>query len=114
MPSLFRATDGSASLSQPVDPSIDRSIDRSAPSLSSRRPEYTAAVHAVNDRLIKRTLAAGGTCTGEHGIGSGKKKYLPLEFGQNTVDMMCTIKESLDPHNLLNPGKIIDIKVPID
>ena len=41
--------------------------------------EYTAALHAVNDRLIRRTIAAGGTCTGEHGIGVGKKKYLQAE-----------------------------------
>ena len=71
--------------------------------------EYTAALHGVNDRLIRRTIAAGGTCTGEHGIGVGKKKYLEAEYGAGAVGLMQLIKRSLDPLNILNPGKIVDV-----
>jgi D-lactate dehydrogenase (cytochrome) len=58
-----------------------------------------------NDRLIERALAAGGTCTGEHGIGLGKRKHLLSEHG-DAVEVMARIKRSLDPNNLMNPGKI--------
>lgn len=71
-------------------------------------PEYVALLEGINDRLIQRTLAMGGTCTGEHGVGIGKKKYLATEKGQGAVDMMRTIKRALDPLGILNPGKVID------
>lgn len=58
------------------------------------------------DRLVKRALAMEGTCTGEHGIGQGKMKYLPMELGEAT-DYMRMIKKSLDPGNIMNPGKIL-------
>jgi D-lactate dehydrogenase (cytochrome) len=61
-------------------------------------------VKAAYDRLIDRALAMGGTCTGEHGIGSGKRKYLRDEHG-NGVDVMIAIKKALDPQNIMNPGK---------
>ena len=61
-------------------------------------------VKAVYERLIKRALAMGGTCTGEHGIGSGKREYLALEHG-NGLDVMRAIKAALDPLNIMNPGK---------
>ena len=61
-------------------------------------------VKAVYERLIKRALAMGGTCTGEHGIGSGKREYLALEHG-NGLDVMRAIKSALDPLNIMNPGK---------
>jgi D-lactate dehydrogenase (cytochrome) len=61
-------------------------------------------VKAVYERLINRALAMGGTCTGEHGIGSGKREYLALEHG-NGLDVMRAIKAALDPLNILNPGK---------
>ncbi|RHY48667.1 hypothetical protein DYB30_006205 [Aphanomyces astaci] len=63
-------------------------------------------IQAFSDRLIERALAAGGTCTGEHGIGLGKKKYLALEHGGATTDVMRAIKAALDPHEILNPGKL--------
>jgi FAD/FMN-containing dehydrogenase len=71
--------------------------------------EYTKAVKAVNQRLIKATLAVGGTCTGEHGVGSGKKKYLIDQYGENGLNMMRTVKRAFDPLNIFNPGKVFDL-----
>lgn len=70
---------------------------------------YRAKLHGINDRLMKRTLAAGGSCTGEHGIGVGKKGYLVPQYGEEAVEMMRQIKRGLDPLNILNPGKVVDV-----
>ncbi len=59
----------------------------------------------INGRLVQRALAMDGTCTGEHGVGSGKMKYLVAEHGE-AVSVMRAIKAALDPANLMNPGKI--------
>ncbi|KRE04526.1 lactate dehydrogenase [Bosea sp. Root670] len=59
------------------------------------------------DRLVKRALAMGGTCTGEHGVGQKKMKYLELEHGAEALAVMRVLKRSLDPRNILNPGKIV-------
>jgi D-lactate dehydrogenase (cytochrome) len=58
-------------------------------------------------RLVERAQAMGGTCTGEHGIGQGKQKYLKAELGVEAIDAMRALKQALDPHNILNPGKIL-------
>lgn len=71
-------------------------------------PEYVAALNAVHARLIERALAAGGTCTGEHGIGVGKKSWLRRQHGDGAIEVMRTIKRALDPQNILNPDKIVD------
>ena len=63
-------------------------------------------INAASDRLVKRALALEGTCTGEHGVGVGKKKYLVKELGQSTVELMWTIKNAIDPLNIMNPGKV--------
>ena len=60
----------------------------------------------LNDRLVERALRMGGTCTGEHGIGSGKIKYMKAEHG-DSLDLMRQIKQALDPDNLMNPGKML-------
>jgi D-lactate dehydrogenase (cytochrome) len=65
-----------------------------------------AAVQAANVRLVERALKFGGTCTGEHGVGIGKLKYLREEHGES-LDVMRVIKRALDPHDILNPGKLI-------
>jgi D-lactate dehydrogenase (cytochrome) len=69
--------------------------------------DYLERVEGVNERLIKATLAAGGTCTGEHGVGSGKRKYLRQQFGPAAVNAMRAIKAALDPEGILNPGKVL-------
>lgn len=58
-------------------------------------------------RLVKRAQAMGGTCTGEHGIGQGKQKYLAGELGEGAIETMRQLKSALDPDNLFNPGKIL-------
>ena len=56
--------------------------------------------------LVARALPTVSTCTGEHGVGYGKAKYMKLEHG-NGVRVMRTIKQALDPADILNPGKIL-------
>ena len=64
------------------------------------------AAEAFMARLAERAVAMDGTCTGEHGIGQGKRSYLRKELG-DAVDVMQTIKTALDPKNIFNPGKIL-------
>jgi len=61
---------------------------------------------SLNRRVVSRALALGGTCTGEHGVGLHKMDFLVTETGDGAVEMMRSIKRALDPHNILNPGKI--------
>ena len=61
----------------------------------------------ISRRVVERAIAMEGTCTGEHGIGLGKKKYLVAEHGEVAVDVMRALKAALDPQNLLNPGKVL-------
>ena len=70
------------------------------------QPEEHAAVERVYAAMVDRALASGGTCTGEHGIGMGKKAKLLLEYGGEVIGLMRSIQQSWDPHSILNPGKI--------
>jgi D-lactate dehydrogenase (cytochrome) len=72
------------------------------------KPEIASEVEEakrLNERLIERAIAMDGTCTGEHGVGLGKRQYLLKEHGEG-LDVMRMIKDTLDPHCLMNPGKI--------
>jgi D-lactate dehydrogenase (cytochrome) len=68
-------------------------------------PVELARVQAFNTRLVRRAIALGGTCTGEHGVGMGKIDYLPEEHG-DALEVMKAIKRALDPENRMNPGKM--------
>lgn len=63
-------------------------------------------VREIVKRMVKRAIALGGTCTGEHGVGIGKREYLYEELGYGTVELMKKIKSTIDPYNLFNPGKV--------
>ncbi|KAH6869695.1 glycosyl hydrolase family 3 N terminal domain-containing protein [Thelonectria olida] len=67
-----------------------------------------AAVEDAVHKMVHRALDMEGTCTGEHGIGLGKKEFLREELGEAPLQVMRSIKRSLDPHWLMNPGKIFD------
>ena len=75
-------------------------------------PEGDQAIYhkaqAVNEQMIARAIACGGTCTGEHGIGLGKQTHLAQQHA-DTLPLMRQIKQALDPGNLLNPGKLYDL-----
>ena len=67
-----------------------------------------AAAQQIHDRMVMRVLALDGTCTGEHGIGEGKMSFLVAEHGEG-VAVMRSIKQALDPLNILNPGKMFSM-----
>jgi len=72
-------------------------------------PEERDTAERLNHQLVQRAIAAGGTCTGEHGIGLHKQGFLLDEAGVGAVAMMRQIKQALDPHNIMNPGKIFSL-----
>ncbi len=69
-------------------------------------PEDFLNAQRINERMISRAIAMEGTCTGEHGVGMGKQKYLEEEFG-DALDIMHNLKRALDPENIMNPGKVV-------
>lgn len=78
----------------------------SAIALDPNDPEQVAKVEAVAEKMVHRALEMDGTCTGEHGIGQGKMKFVRIEHGP-AAKFMAAIKRSLDPDNIMNPGKIV-------
>ncbi len=68
--------------------------------------EEQAKAETFLGRLAHRAISMGGTCTGEHGIGQGKMKYMAEEFGP-ALSYMAAIKSAIDPKNIMNPGKIL-------
>nr|WP_291982853.1 FAD-linked oxidase C-terminal domain-containing protein [Luteitalea sp.] len=75
-------------------------------------PENTddwRVAEALNQTLVRRALALGGTCSGEHGIGLHKMRFLVEEAGDGAIAMMRAIKQALDPLGIMNPGKIFEI-----
>jgi glycolate oxidase len=72
----------------------------------------TAEMHRVElafSAIVAATLARGGTITGEHGVGLAKKPFLKQQLGDSSYELLRLVKRSLDPQNLLNPGKIFDL-----
>jgi D-lactate dehydrogenase (cytochrome) len=76
--------------------------------LDPANPAELAEAADLSDRMVKRAISMGGTCTGEHGVGYGKMKYLAIEHGA-AVEVMRAIKRALDPENRMNPGKIVEL-----
>ena len=93
-PILGHVGDGNFHLGLIVDPDDQNEIERA---------------HQLHERLVNRALDMEGTCTGEHGIGYGKIDFLEAELGEST-DIMRAIKTSLDPNNIMNPGKIFNLE----
>ena len=71
-----------------------------------KNPAEVTAIEDFLKRLAERAVAMDGTCTGEHGVGQGKIKYLDAEHGTAGVAAMRAIKTAFDPQNIMNPGKI--------
>jgi D-lactate dehydrogenase (cytochrome) len=69
-------------------------------------PGEVARAAALNEKIVMRALAMGGTCSGEHGVGYGKLGFLDAEHGE-ALTVMRSVKAALDPHNLMNPGKLV-------
>jgi len=91
-PLVGHVGDGNFHLIMPVDPDSEADL---------------AEAERITDRLVERALAMGGTCSGEHGVGLGKMRFLEAEHGRPALDVMRAIKNALDPHDLMNPGKIL-------
>jgi D-lactate dehydrogenase (cytochrome) len=71
------------------------------------KPEDLKEAKRLDHNLVERAISMEGTCTGEHGVGVGKRDYILLEKGEGAVNLMRTIKKAIDPKNIMNPGKII-------
>jgi D-lactate dehydrogenase (cytochrome) len=91
-PLVGHVGDGNFHLIMPVDPDSEADL---------------AEAERITDRLVERALAMGGTCSGEHGVGLGKMRFLEAEHGRPALDVMRAIKHALDPYDLMNPGKIL-------
>ncbi len=63
----------------------------------------------ANFEIVSHAISLGGTATGEHGIGIGKKKFMPLEHGES-LELMKQVKRMMDPNGILNPGKMVDVE----
>jgi D-lactate dehydrogenase (cytochrome) len=77
------------------------------PLIDPSDPGEVALIKGFLERLVRRALAMEGTCTGEHGVGQAKAKYLLEEHGPAVLGVMRSIKQALDPQDIMNPGKIL-------
>ena len=79
------------------------------PLVDTDDPNEVAKVQQFIDRLVARAIAMDGTCTGEHGVGQKKMKYLEVEYGGPAVELMRILKRAIDPLNIMNPGKVVAV-----
>ncbi|KAG6878896.1 hypothetical protein C0992_006833 [Termitomyces sp. T32_za158] len=79
-----------------------------------RNDEEAKIAKAAVNRMVRRALAMDGTCSGEHGVGVGKKEFLNEELGKGTVELMKKIKRTIDPLGLFNPGKVVPSDLSMD
>jgi len=75
--------------------------------LDADNPQEWEESESLNHRLVERAIQMEGTCTGEHGVGLHKMEFMLAEHGRDALDLMASLKKAFDPHNILNPGKII-------
>lgn len=94
-PILGHVGDGNFHVTFILDPSSDEELSRA---------------QEINRRMVARAIAMGGTCSGEHGVGYGKAEFLAAEHGE-ALAVMAAIKTALDPHGIMNPGKMIDAAI---
>lgn len=76
--------------------------------MNASNENWKASREEIIEKVMNIAISMGGTISGEHGIGITKKKYMPLVFTKTDIEIMKSIKQSIDPNNILNPGKIID------
>ena len=93
-------------LSVPIVGHVGDGNFHTMPMVDMSNPKEIAAAELLIEKMAKRAIAMEGTCTGEHGVGQGKVKYMKVEHGPALATMRA-IKLALDPENILNPGKII-------
>jgi D-lactate dehydrogenase (cytochrome) len=93
-------------LSAPIVGHVGDGNFHTMPMVDMSNPKEIAAAELLIEKMAKRAIAMEGTCTGEHGVGQGKMKYLKAEHGPALATMRA-IKQALDPQNILNPGKIM-------
>jgi len=81
--------------------------------LDSDEPDELRRALEVHERMVQKALSLEGTCSGEHGIGQGKAKFLEQEHGVDGVDLMRAVKHAFDPDGIMNPGKVFDAPAPV-
>jgi D-lactate dehydrogenase (cytochrome) len=79
------------------------------PLVDTSNADEVAKVQEFIDRLVARAIKMNGTCSGEHGVGQKKIKYLETEYGAPAVELMRTLKRAIDPMNIMNPGKVVAV-----
>ncbi|MBS1038394.1 MULTISPECIES: FAD-binding oxidoreductase [Gluconobacter] len=75
--------------------------------ITEHSPEGYAQALDLDRKIVGRALALGGSCSGEHGVGLGKLEFLAQEHGEGSLGVMRALKNTMDPHHILNPGKLL-------
>ena len=113
LPTIIAETKEQIQESQLPCPIIAHAGDGNFHVLIFFKPDDPVEVKKAKDlssQMALRAIELGGTCTGEHGVGVGKKEFVAKEMGEGTMDVMNRIKHALDENLVLNPGKVFDVK----